>query len=227
MILQWLTWYFLRKLRSELSSRAEEDMSTWTYGFSSATRGHTASTLQNQHKRMSKAGARNNNEGIQNTCIYACIAGKEREADECSFVLLPPPLAQNILLANKEVGAEIPGLTLLRVVKSDSLCTHRAEMFTETVRTLTNVTTMRNLIVKYSHIIQKERLPSHQPTRYSLLWNQEWHCLATNYTCLVKSYEYCGAKYYTVQRMRLFAYRSQLPVLPSHWEILRTGPSGA
>lgn len=27
---QWLTWYFLRKLRSVLSSRAEDDTSTWT-----------------------------------------------------------------------------------------------------------------------------------------------------------------------------------------------------
>lgn len=38
--------------------------------------------------------------------------------------VLPPPLAQHILLADKEVGAQIPGLTLLCIMKGDCLYTH-------------------------------------------------------------------------------------------------------
>lgn len=45
-----LTWYLFRKLRSVLSSRTSVDTLTWTYGFNSATREWTASTLREREK---------------------------------------------------------------------------------------------------------------------------------------------------------------------------------
>lgn len=38
--------------------------------------------------------------------------------------VLPPSLAQHVLFADKEVGAQIPGLTLLCVMKGDCLFSH-------------------------------------------------------------------------------------------------------
>lgn len=47
------------------------------------------------------------------------------QGESCPWGSLPPPLAQNILFADKEVGAKIPGLTLFCVMKRDCLYTQR------------------------------------------------------------------------------------------------------
>lgn len=148
-------------------------------------------------------------------------AGKNIICDFSQWVkphILPPPLARHVLFANKEVGAQIPRLTLLGVVKGD--CLYKQNRERPVVKTLYNG------LLQCANIMLG--LHTFTPARTIFFAVKTKVSRSTSNLTLAKHHDYTWDAW---QRCKvtfwIVAYLSQFQDPPSRWERLRTVPSGA